>query len=89
MSRKSELVIKKYTFSKEENEFLQKIEMGLIAFEQAVMGMQLNKNIILGRAYNRCGIGEKDGFTKSITYNLSSNEITVTYTPKNDEVEPK
>ena len=88
MSKKPEPIIKKYIFSADEYEALQKVEVALIAFEQAVMGMQVNKDIILHRAYRRCGIGEREGFTRSISYNLTTNQITVTYTPK-DEVTPE
>jgi len=86
--KKPEPITKKYTFSTDERDTLQNVELGLISFEQAVMGMQMNKRMILERAYRRCAIGEKDGFTRSITYNLGTSEIIVTYTPKN-EIEAK
>ena len=90
MGGKLQPIVKKYTFSKDEQDALAKVEMGLIAFEQAIMGMEMNKNILLRRAYSRCGIEEnaQEGYNRTITYDLETSEITVNLTPK-DEVEPK
>ena len=90
MGKSQDPIVKRYSFSTDERESLAKLEMGLISFEQAIMGMQLNKNIILQRAYRRCGIDSKgrEGYDQRVGYNLETNEITVTLTPK-DEVEKK
>jgi len=52
--------------------------------------MEMNKNILLRRAYSRCGIEEnaQEGYNRTITYDLETSEITVNLTSK-DEVEPK
>lgn len=75
--------MKKYTFSKEELERLQDIEVGTISFTQAVQGMILNKQITLRAVYERLGIelNPKD-VDRKIEYNLKDNWLTVTDTPK-------
>jgi len=87
LGKKQEVIIKEYTFSTEERDTLEKLEIGLISFEQAVMGMQLNKNMFLQTAYRRCGIEDKprEGFDRTVRYNLRTAKITVTLTPKEKE----
>lgn len=91
MGKKNEPVVKKYSFSKNEMEELRKVEYGMVAFEQAVMGMQMTKRMMLQNAYQRCGIAPKapEWFERSINYNLETGDIQVTLTPKKEEVAKK
>ncbi len=79
---KKEDIIKKFTFSTEEKNILEEIDIGIMSFRQAVNGMMTNKEIVLRSIYKRVGI-EKDweGYTKNISYNLGRGELVVTYIP--------
>ena len=76
-------IVKKYTFTKEEREKLQNIEIGMINAEATMTGLHMFKNVFLGGVYKRLGIeGEaKKGYSKSIQYNLSANQIVHTQSP--------
>ena len=76
-------IVKKYTFTKEEMKALQNLEIGIIAQSAAVNGMQVMKSGLLKSIYQRLGIdGEpKKGYSKSIQYNLSANQIVHTQSP--------
>jgi len=84
-------IIKKFTFSVEERNRLRDLEIGIIASNAQLDGMQIYKNALLGGVYKRLGIdGEaKKGFSKSITYNIGVNEITLTETPVKEELAKK
>ena len=80
--KKKEEIVKKYSLSEQERNILQEIDVGLMTFRQAVNGMMTNKEMILRSVYKRVGIeGEREGYTKNISYNAGRGEIVVTYTP--------
>jgi len=76
-------IIKKFTFSSEERDRLRNLEIGIIASNAQLDGIQIYKNALLGAIYKRLGIdGEaKKGYSKGISYNLSENMITYTESP--------
>jgi len=76
-------IIKKFTFSKEEQSKLQNIQIGMINSEATLDGLNIYKNVFLQGVYKRLGIeGEaKKGYSKSIQYNLSRGEIIYTQSP--------
>ena len=83
-------IIKKFTFSVEERNRLRDLEIGIIASNAQLDGMQIYKNAILGGVYKRLGIdGEKKGYNKSISYNIGINEITYTESPLPEEKKAK
>ena len=76
-------IVKKYTFVKEDVDKLRNVEIGIINAQATNTGLNIFKDIILGKAYKNLGI-DKDpqkGYSKSITYNLAHNEITHTESP--------
>lgn len=78
--KKLDKITKKFTFANDERDRLRDIQIGLSASQAQMDGMHIWKNIILEGVYKRLGIdGEaKKGYSKSITYNLSANEIIYT-----------
>jgi len=84
--KKTQEIVKRFTFSKEELTRLQDIEFGMISFRTALDGMQTNKYITLQQVYKRLGIdGERDGYTRNISFNLGTNEVVCTDRPKPKE----
>lgn len=76
-------IVKTFTFSQQERERLQNIEIGLINAEATLTGLSIYKNGFLQNVYKRVGI-DKDpqkGYTKDIRYSLTPNMITYTETP--------
>jgi hypothetical protein len=79
-------IVKKYSFEKIELEDLTEINLGIVTFNRAIAGMRVNEEYVLSMAYKRCGIEEtREGYDRSIIYNLKENRITVTWTPKPPE----
>ena len=80
-------IVKRYSFSDEERNKLQDLEIGIVSARAALDGMQIYKNAILSSVYKRLGIDgeENKEWTKRIQYNLSENVITYTRTPKKEE----
>lgn len=64
---------KKYTFSAQERDKLQNIQIGIINAEATLDGLNIYKNILLQGVYKRLNL---DPEKNKITYNLSQNEIT-------------
>lgn len=86
--KKQQNLVKKFTFSKEEHNKLQNIQIGMINAEATLDGLNIYKNVLLQGVYKRCGIdGEpRIGYSKSIQYNLSQNEIVYTELPIKKEM---
>lgn len=87
MSSKPEIKTKKFTFSTEEHERLQNIEIGIVNAGATLDGLNVYKNMILGSVYKRLGI-EGDapkGFSKNIRYNLRTNQIEYSEVPNNTQ----
>lgn len=76
-------ITKKYTFSSDEVNQLKDIQVGLVSANATVNGLNIYKNVLLDKVFKRCEIDgdPKKGNTKSITYNLSKNEILYTEEP--------
>lgn len=85
--KKQELKVKKFTFSQEERERLQNINLGLINAEATIDGLNVYKNMLLSSVYKRLGIDgdAPKGFSKNIRYNLKLGEIEYSETPNNTE----
>lgn len=83
----SQDIVREYTFSTEELEKLKDIHVGIVASKAALDGMEIYKNAILMRVYERLGIdpGPNKEYSKRITYNLTENVITYTRTPIKEE----
>ena len=81
-------IVKKYTFSNEERERLQNIQIGMINAQATLEGLQVFKQVFLENVYKRCGISgeDKKGWNSSITYNLSENVITYTQEEVNKDM---
>lgn len=75
--------VKKFTFSKEQREKLQNIEIGLVNAEANMSGLSMYKSVFLNDVYRKLGIEEKPpkGFKRNIEYNLQTGEIVLTQTP--------
>lgn len=73
----------KYTFSKEERNKLLDVQAGLVISNAQINGLQIYKSVILEEVYKRLKLNAepKEGFTKTIEYNLGDNEIIHTETP--------
>jgi hypothetical protein len=86
--KKDKDIVKKFNFSKEELNMLQDLEIGITASRAQLDGMQVYKNGALSVAYKRLGIDDeaKKGYTKSIRYNLHTNEIVYTESPINEDM---
>ncbi len=84
-------LIKKYTFTKQEQAQLRDIEAGIVISNAQLTGLHIFKDAILGSAYKRLGIdGEpRTGFSKSIQYNIGQNEIVYTEEPIKKEENAK
>jgi len=81
--RKDNVLVKHYSFSKEEKEKLENIQIGIINAQATMEGLQIYKNVLLESVYKRCGIAgdPRKGFNKSIQYNLGENVIIYTEEP--------
>lgn len=86
--KKQQDIVKKFTFSKEERDQLQNIQIGIINAQATNDGLQFYKKALLNSAYKRCGIETeaKKGFDKDITYSLADNVITVVERPSKKEM---
>jgi len=75
-------IMKRFSFTKEDREKLQNIEIGIINAGATMDGLFFYKNALLNNAYKRLDIVKdvKD-FTKTIRYNLAENIIEYTLTP--------
>lgn len=79
---------KKYTFTKEEQYQLSKIEIALDTFEETVKALHFKKELHLQQALQRIGEdGEKEGYTKHLGYNIGTGEITITYKRTSPKIE--
>ena len=77
-------IIKKFTFSKEEKEKLENIQIGLINAEATLDGLHIYKEVFLEGVYKRLGINKEiKGYKSHIQYNLGTGEITYTETKTN------
>jgi hypothetical protein len=76
-------IVKRYSFSNEERDQLQNIQIGIINAQATNDGLHFFKNALLGSVYKRLGIDKEPqkGYSKSIAYNLSENVITYTQSP--------
>jgi hypothetical protein len=76
-------IVKKFSFSKEEREKLQNIQIGIITAEATLDGLHIYKNVFLGGVYKRLGIDKdpRKGYSKSIRYNLRLNKIEYIESP--------
>lgn len=81
-------IIKKYTFSAEDRDQLQNIQIGIINAQATHDGLQFYKKALLNSIYQKCGIETKakKGYEKDITYSLADNVITVVERPKKKEM---
>jgi hypothetical protein len=84
---KSKNIPRKYTFSKDEREKLQNIQIGIINAEATLDGLNIYKNMLLESVYKRLGIaGEPNkGYSKSIRYNIRENIIEYLEEPIKEE----
>lgn len=73
----SKKITKKFTFTTEERNKLEDIQVGIVAAQASVDGLHIYKNVLLDAAFKRLGIDgdPKKGNSKSINYNLAKNEI--------------
>lgn len=83
-------IVKKFTFSQEEKNKLQNIQIGVINAEATLDGLTIYKNVLLGSVYKRCGIDgdPQKGYSKNIRYNLAENQIVYTESPVKEEKKP-
>lgn len=84
-------IVKKFTFSKDQREKLQNIEIGLANAEATMSGLSMYKSVFLNDVYRKLGIEEKpkEGFKREIEYNLATGEIVLTQTPDNKDLYAK
>lgn len=77
-------IVKKFTFSKEQREKLQNIEIGLASAEATLSGLSMYKSVYLSEVYRKLGIEEKPkkGFKRNIEYDLHTGQIILTQIPK-------
>lgn len=82
MGKPKQDIVKHFTFRKEDKDKLQNIQIGIINAEATLDGLNIYKNVILGQTYKRLGIDgdPRKGYSKSIRYNLTRNEIVYTET---------
>ena len=82
----SKKIEKKFTFSEQERNKLRDVQAGIVIGEAQLDGLHIYKNVFLEGVYRRLGINgdPKKGNSKSITYNLSKNEILYTEEPIKD-----
>lgn len=80
-------IVKRFSFSKEEREKLQNIQIGIINANATMDGLQIYKNVLLGSVYKRLNIDgdPQKGYSKSIQYNLAENLIVYTQSPIKEE----
>ena len=76
-------IVKRFSFTTEDRDKLQNIQIGMINAQATLEGLNIYKNVILQTTYKRLNIdGEpKKGYNKSIQYNLTENLITYTEEP--------